>query len=39
MVYGNPTVAFMVIAVVACALGFVFVGAYYLDKSVDRNDG
>ena len=35
MVYGNTAIIFMVIAVVLGVLGLAFVGAYYLNKSVD----
>jgi hypothetical protein len=32
----NTEVMMMVIAVVTCVLALVFVGVYYLNKSVDR---
>jgi hypothetical protein len=37
MEYGNSAIIFMVIAVVACALGLTFFGVYYLNKIVDQN--
>jgi hypothetical protein len=37
MEYGNTAIIFMVIAVVACALGLAFFGVYCLNKFVDRN--
>jgi hypothetical protein len=37
MEYGNTAIIFMVIAVVACALGLTFFGVYYLNKIVDQN--
>jgi hypothetical protein len=36
MVYGNTAIVFMVIAVVACVLGLVVLGTYYLNKAVDH---
>jgi hypothetical protein len=35
MEYGNTAIVFMVIAVVSCALGLVFVGMYCLNKTAD----
>jgi len=37
MEYGNSTIIFMVIAVVACALGLTFFGVYHLNKVVDQS--
>ena len=37
MEYGNAAIIFMVIAVVACALGLTFFGVYCLNKIVDQN--
>ena len=36
MEYGNTAIVFMVIAVVSCVLGLVFVGMYCLNKTADR---
>jgi hypothetical protein len=35
MVYGNPTIIFMVVLVVTVVLGLAFAGMYYLNKAVD----
>ena len=37
MEYDTIAIMFMVIAVVACALGLTFFGVYYLNKIVDQN--
>lgn len=37
MAYGNITVIFMVISVVACVVGVAFAGTYYLNKVVDQS--
>ncbi|MEA2947772.1 MAG: hypothetical protein QOI40_3102 [Alphaproteobacteria bacterium] len=37
MVYGNTAIVFMVISVVACVMGLVFVGMYYLNKAVNQS--
>jgi len=37
MEYGNTAIVFMVIAVVSCVLGLVFVGMYCLNKTADRS--
>ena len=34
---GNTGVILMVIAVVSCVLGLVFVGTYFLNKDVDQD--
>jgi hypothetical protein len=39
MVYGNAAIVLMVISVVACVLGLVFVATYCLNRAVDRNPG
>jgi hypothetical protein len=36
MEYGNTAIVLMVIAVVVCVLGLVFVGMYCLNKTADR---
>jgi hypothetical protein len=36
MVYGNTAIVLMVISVVACVLGLVFVATYCLNRAVDR---
>ena len=37
MLQGNAAVIFVVIAVVSCVLGLVFVGLYYLNKAVNQS--
>jgi hypothetical protein len=37
MEYGNTAVVFMVIGVVTCVLGLVFLAISRLNKAVDRN--
>jgi hypothetical protein len=37
MEHGNTAIVFMVIAVVSCVLGLVFVGMHCLNKAADRS--